>query len=52
MADYGDAVIANSRFTAEQVRAVYGKEVAGIAYPGVNAEEFSRCNEPKHMERR
>lgn len=47
LAGYGDVVVANSRFTAEQVRSVYGREVAGIAYPGVDAEEFSRCNEPK-----
>ncbi|PIP04918.1 MAG: hypothetical protein COX52_14835 [Syntrophobacterales bacterium CG23_combo_of_CG06-09_8_20_14_all_48_27] len=47
LVDYCDAVVANSRFTAEQVRAVYGREVAGIAYPGVDVEEFSQCNEPK-----
>ncbi len=47
LADYGDAVVANSRFTAEQFQAVYGREVAGIAYPGVDLEEFSRRGEPK-----
>lgn len=47
LADYGDAVVANSRFTAEQVRAVYGREVEGIAYPGIDAEEFYRCNKSK-----
>jgi glycosyltransferase involved in cell wall biosynthesis len=41
---YGDAIVANSRFTAEQVRAIYGRQVAGIAYPGVDIEEFPRCN--------
>jgi len=47
LSNYGDAVVANSRFTAEQVKSIYGGEVAGIAYPGVDVEEFSLCNEPK-----
>ena len=47
LAGYGDAVVANSRFTAEQVRTVYGREVAGIAYPGVDVEEFYKYNTPK-----
>lgn len=47
LADYGDGVVASSRFTAEQIWTVYGEEVVGIAYPGVDVEEFSRCNEPK-----
>ncbi len=47
LADYGNAVVANSRFTAEQIKSVYGMEVAGIAYPGVDMEEFPPCNEPK-----
>jgi len=41
---YGDAIVANSRFTAEQVRAVYNRQVAGIACPGVDIEDFLRRN--------
>jgi len=47
LAGYGDGVVANSRFTAEQVKSIYGMEAAGIAFPGVDAQEFSRWNEPK-----
>ena len=43
LAGHGDAIIANSRFAAEQVRVVYGRQVAGIACPGVDSRTSELC---------
>ncbi|HDS15622.1 MAG TPA: glycosyltransferase family 1 protein [Proteobacteria bacterium] len=40
LSKYGDAVVANSRFTAEQVKRVYDLKVAAIANPGVILDDF------------
>jgi len=41
-----DRILVNSRYTAEQVRRIYGK-TATVVYPGVNAEEFRPSGQKK-----
>jgi glycosyltransferase involved in cell wall biosynthesis len=35
-----DRIVANSRFSADNLEDVYGREVKDVVYPGVNADEF------------